>query len=342
MWKAVHITYYDDEYDKLLFDGIKPILRQMQLDALIDRVYVLRMWDPTPHLAVHVEVKHEAAFQEVLKLMKDKAGRYLSKFPSRRVLSEQEQQKLTERWVGFAKDRKLTYREDNTIEAYKLTLPQGLHKHKAVLELLHSFYAYTYEIVLHEVERSRENSQTRYCRMLRMMAVNGWYLIQPPLISGYASPRMKVERYLQGLSEREFVKRQFEDADEQMSSMIDSALSDVFRAVDSAGYYTGSDTMLRLWSSARHELWKALYALAENEIIPLMEHPYGRTSAEYTAYCLLSQSIQAIMPLFQLDYKQQHLLEYLLMKGYERQVHSSELQLGYFQDLPSYSASAFL
>ncbi|MGZ9583921.1 hypothetical protein [Paenibacillus marinisediminis] len=339
MWKAIHIAYYDDEHDRLLLDGIKPVISQLQHDGSILRAYSFRIWNPAPTMVVHIETEHEASFQKAFEFFKLKVGNYLRAFPSKRILSKQEQRVLANRWGTAAEDCSEIH-QNNSITLSKLTLPHGLHEDHVLFEMLHSFYAYTYEIIIHEVDRCRENSLTRCYRLIRMMALYGGYDLQNSLLSGYTSPRRRVESYLQSLREREFVKKQFEDANDQYGLTIDSALYDLHAHMNIDGQYEGDDKLLRLWSSARYELFRAISTLVEKGLIPKKDSQLGLFCAQSTAYQIMNTSMQALMPLFQLDLRQQHMMEYLLIRSLERM--DSVLEQRKYFHVPRYNVVSAL
>ncbi|MCG7409704.1 hypothetical protein MH117_20060 [Paenibacillus sp. ACRRX] len=329
MWKAVHVYYYEDKQESLLLDGIRPVLQRIQAEGQVIRAYVQRRWNFGPHIAIHVEVEHEASFDRALHVLRRRIGSYLKKHPSTKQLDQLSYKALFSKWSSPGRDTKTfeLIAPNNSIEASELHISNEWYGNEAIMELLHSFYAYTHELILSEIERSRSNSQFRFLQMLRMMAVNGGYDLQETLLRGHISPRAKVSQYISSLPERDFVQEQYEAADVQLGRAVDEVVQEVILHTTKDGLYVGEDVILRRWSAARKELYKAICKLSEVGVIPNQLAAYGRYCHEYSAHQVLNDSVVALMPLFHINRHEQFMLKFLLIRSMER-VESQGLYAG--------------
>lgn len=326
MWKAIHITYYDDQ-DKLLRDAVQPAIRLMQAQGYIQRAYVFRQWQLAPTLVIHIEVEQYKDYKKAVQLCKTELALYMIVNPSKLRLTGVECQKLAKVWSEDQLPDRVVIHDNHSIHESKLTLPHGLHEQECIRELLHSFYAYTYGLIIHELEQCRDNVQARYYRVARMMAANGGYDLYQSLISGYPTPRARVERYMQRLREREFVSKQYEDADDQFGHIIDHALQDLYDHSNSNGEYVGSDNLLRMWSNARQQLCVAIRTLDESGLIDKDKLDSGITDSVRLTHYIMYTSMKVLLPLFQFDVRQQYMMEYLIIRSLERIECSDSYQL---------------
>ncbi|WP_028544504.1 lantibiotic dehydratase C-terminal domain-containing protein [Paenibacillus taiwanensis] len=320
MWKAVRVYYYEDMQESLLLDGIRPVLQRIQAEGQVIRAYVQRRWNLGPHIAIHVEVDHEASFDRALHVLRRRIGSYLKKYPSTKQLDQRSYKDLFSKWSTPERDPKSIelIAPNNSIVASELHIANEWYDNEAIVELLHSFYAYTHELILSEIERSRSNSRFRLLQMLRMMAVNGGYDLQEALLRGHLSPRAKVNQYISNLPERDFVQEQYEAADAQLGRTVDEVVQELILHTTKDGLYVGEDVILRRWSAARKELYNAICKLSEVGVIPNQLASYERYGHKFSALQVLNDSVVALMPLFHINRHEQFMLKFLLARSMER------------------------
>lgn len=292
MWKAIHITC-SDNHDCLLRDGIQPVIRFMQAKGYIQRVYILRQDLPAPTFVIQMEVEREKDYKQALRLCRTELAAYMGNYSA----ETQDHQWIHER---------------------KLTLPHGLHEQEHIGELLHTFYSYTYGLITQELDRCRGQIQTKYYRVVRMIAANGRNDLYHSLITGYFTPRAKVESYMQRLREREFVSKQYEDADKYYGLIVDQALEDLLHNTNDRGVYEGNDEFLRMWSSARQQLCAAIIALDEAGLLHKIKLYSSLANVKQLIDYIMYYSMKALLPLFELDLKQQFMMEYSIIRSVER------------------------
>lgn len=317
MWKAIHITYNDDHVG-LLRDGVQPAIRLMQAKGYIQRAYVFRQWLSAPTIVMHLEVERVKDYKNALRLCKSELAPYMSSYASADQLTVANNEKLSKVSMQDKPSVRVYNSDHHSIHESKLTLPHGLHEQEHIRELLHSFYAYTYGLINRELEQCRDQVQTKYYRVVRMMAANGGYDLYQSLITGYITPRARVESYMQRLREREFVSKQYEDADNYYGLIIDHALADLLHHTNEHGVYEGSDELLRMWSSARQQLCAAITALDEAGLLLKDKLYSGVTNLEQMMDYIMYYSMKMLLPLFELDVKQQYMMEYLIIRSMER------------------------
>lgn len=322
MWKGIGVYYFEEEHEALLLDGIRPVIRSIQAEGKLNRAYVLRDFDRGPHVAIYAELDRESYYPSVCKEIQDKLCPYLSKYPSAQELSAHGYFKLCDKWLEPARKEKVS-RDlmcNHQVVLQHQSSSQLTESSRVLQELLHSFHAFNYEMVVGELEATRSNRKQRYLRILRLMAANRAYDLKMNLSNGLEAPRVRIERYLMSTHESEQVRRQYRDADEQFRRDIDDTIEEVLRYTHDDGGYSGSDCILRRWSASRRELYKAVSTLTDEGLIP--DHNASiatrRSSGHSLAHHMLLETSYSLLPLFHIDRYQRYLLEYLLLQGLDR------------------------
>ncbi|MBD8499424.1 lantibiotic dehydratase C-terminal domain-containing protein [Paenibacillus arenosi] len=359
MWKSMQVYYYEDDKQALLLDGIRPVLQQMKASGSFVRAYVQRHWRFGPHIAIHVEFEQEEAIEHCFRQIEERLKAYLSKYPSQRKLDESSYLQLCEQWENECPGigPLVPLEPDNQVAIYEHNCFSGLWKHPLLSELLRSFYAYTYELVHLEIERTRSNRQARYVQLVRMMASISMLVPSHGLHAGYSIYKDIAASYVDFMNrseQKQFIQKQFQEADGQWGSLIDKAIQEVVQHSSETGLYEGPDELLRRWSAALRELSNAVMKLTEEGMLQAeevealwLEHLYpmsSKTTAQFeikgerllsaitrmrqdqdaratsamNACCCLMGVLDGLLPLFHISAHVKHLLAYLLSGSAER------------------------
>ncbi|MCR8846324.1 hypothetical protein NQ117_21805 [Paenibacillus sp. SC116] len=358
MWKSMQVYYYEDDKHALLLDGIRPVLQQMKANGSFVRAYVQRHWRFGPHIAIHVEFEQEEAAETCFQHIKDRLKVYLSKYPSQRKLDESSYLQLCEQWENECPGAGplVPLQPDNQVAIYEHSCFSGLWKHPLLSELLRSFYAYTYELVHLEIERTRSNRQARYVQLVRMMASVSMLFPSHGLHTGYSIYKDIAVNYVEFMKrseQKQFIQKQFQEVDGQWGAVFDQAIQEVVQHSSEIGLYVGQDELLRRWSAALKELSNAVMKLTEEGLLQAeevealwLEHLYpmsGNMTGQFAfkaerllsavtrlrqekdeqnsamnAYCCLMGVLDGLLPLFHISSHVKHLLAYLLAGSAER------------------------
>lgn len=290
MWYAVQLSCEETGQDEMLLSGVRNVLQQLQAKGCIQRNYVIGSVNEQPLFTVQAEVEDESAGSSFIKLFKCMMKAYMD-----------------DKFIGILRMKKS-----------KLKLPQTLQDNVVLAEIWHSFYAYTYELIIHELDRSRGDGHARMIRLMQLMMLSKGYNLHEHLMLGYPSPRANVELYLQSLREREFIKRHYDEVNAQLGAQIDAVIYDMKQNMNNEGMYVGNDKPLRLWSIACQQLVHAICMLIEAGLIAPITSSTGHRDKKYTAFQLLSKGLEPLMPLFHTGKKRQPMLEYLLICSLDR------------------------
>ncbi|TVX86770.1 lantibiotic dehydratase C-terminal domain-containing protein [Paenibacillus agilis] len=359
MWKSMQVYYYEDDKQALLLDGIRPVLQQMKANGSFVRAYVQRHWRFGPHIAIHVEFEQEEAVEGCFLQIKDRLKAYLSKYPSQRQLDESSYLQLCEQWESECPGvgPLVPLQPDNQVAVVEHNCVSGMWKHPLLSELLRSFYAYTYELVHIEIERTRSNRQARYVQLVRMMASVSMLFPSRGLDAGcsiYKEIASNYVEYMKRSEQKQFIIKQFEEVDGQWGVVFDEAVQEVVQYSSQTGLYEGKDELLRRWSAALKELSSAVMKLTEEGLLQTaeveelwLEHLYplsGGITGQFAskaerllsavtklrqdqeeeqcsamnAYCCLMGVLDGLLPLFHISAHVKHLLAYLMAGSAER------------------------
>lgn len=343
MWKSIGVYQYDEKHEALLLDGIRPVIHSLQAEGRLHRAYVLRSFIYGPHLAIYAELDRESEYPALQKTIQDRLSPYLEEHPS---LSKPTLQEYTERCSQWLEPEAMALLSHELMDDQKVILQASaacaLTRFNRVLqELLHSFHAFNYEMIMKELEATRCDRRQRYMRMLRLMASNHAFDAKQNVWQGANMPRLRMERYLMSLKEGDQVRSHYREADGRWCKAVDDTLVELLQHTREDGVYVGPDRMLRRWSASRRELYKAVHTLTEEGLIISEQGEPSRSSDDRSlAYLMLHETSNALLPLFQIDRYQRYMLEYMLLQSIDRKnaktpsVHMSHRQ----QNFAAYSS----
>ncbi|WP_329569215.1 thiopeptide maturation pyridine synthase [Kitasatospora sp. NBC_01266] len=328
-WRAVHISYYQEDRDALILGAVRPLLARVAPD--VDTAYFVRHWRRGPHLRVVFEATTEAFREVVEPAVEELVGEYLRRCPSAGpVPSEAEllpvHRKLAE---SEAEQGSLTpFYPDNAISWAAHDRRTEVLGSETAADELAAFYTRTNELVFTHLAAVAAG-QNRELLALRLMLATAHTLCRhpddPTVRRGFISFRSHADGFLSTVdpSVRTAFDQRFAANRELLIAQVHAVVDTFDRAGESTGGAGESDAagglpLVREWVAALDPLGQRWTELAAAGLIPPPEIP-DRADGSFDELLERSPFHRAIVgnhAYWELMFRDQRFQRYRLMLNY--------------------------
>lgn len=357
MWHVLQVYYYADEKEKLLIEGIYPILERLKQDYQLEKVYVRRHWKKGPHIDVFLYLDEQVFYQEALPLATELLNKWLAAHPSTQTIDQEAYQKLSERLGAWELEKGpyLPLEPDNSIQTTPYDSRAELLQGQAVVEAKEHFMVASFPLVMELLSSTHGEKEKRYERLMQMMAcIAACY--PTGITYGHLSFRSHVEAYLHEFDQNKAVINVFNHYDKQWSSEVDRLVQEVIDAFANQTYFKNQDDFLHSWICCLQQIWQEAYEKAKQKAFSantahyselsqeigeearqrwtedantpvsdfhknLYHHQEGLdtlNSPEFATYRLLVNNFYYLLPILGITPNEKHLLCYLVANAVER------------------------
>ncbi|WP_124728414.1 lantibiotic dehydratase C-terminal domain-containing protein [Staphylospora marina] len=265
MWKAVRITYYEDNKDRLLTEAIKPAVEKLQTRGL-GRWFLRRHWKRGPHISLVLEDTNERLETDWLPLIRETVLPWLNDHPSRKEIDPDQYLKLSETLGAWELEPGpyLPLSPDNSLNVEPHDRREDVVSGARVAELLEAFRSDVAPVTLELIAESAGNRGKRLEQMIGLMAVIAELYPLGGITRGHLSYRSHVEGYLHTFDTDGRLRETFRQRDRELGGRIDELVRAVLAHTgEEGGVYHGPDRWLRAWAEASLRLYTEAKTLAD-------------------------------------------------------------------------------
>ncbi|MFI5913343.1 thiopeptide maturation pyridine synthase [Dactylosporangium sp. NPDC051541] len=193
-WRRIDVYYYDPDKDRLILEGVRPLLRR--LAGRVDGAWFTRHWRRGPHLRLLVSTG-AATFDEVVRPAADEIiGGFLARHPSTHVLDPERERAAHQRLAELEHEQGPLWPwfPDNSLRVSAHEPREAQLGGPAAAELLADFYAGTNELAFRMIEQV--SGRSRLALAFNLMITTAHALSNSDITSGFVSFRSHAEAFL--------------------------------------------------------------------------------------------------------------------------------------------------
>lgn len=269
-WQSLHVYYYDDEFDTLILDAVRPLFDR--LADHVPRAYFVRHWKRGPHLRLNFATGSEQEFRELVRPAADDiVGGYLAAHPSTvnpdptALLPMHEQLARFEGEAGPL----LPWYPNNSIQAGCQHDRLPVLGSQDAVDLLADFYVGSTDISFRMIDRVR-TSGSRMGIALDLMLATAHVYVEGAISSGCVSFRSHAEAFLNGMPEGPVLRPGWDRQYDQHSERLVRRVAAVVATVDGEREsLDGQVPFVREWLAGLEQIARRGAALIEQGRITL-------------------------------------------------------------------------
>ncbi len=269
MWIIVRIFYYENDKTPLLLLAVRPLLRALKEDGLIEKGYFSRHWHRGPHIRLYLQTSAEH-MEGIQAKVKEKIGAFLASTPSRRVITEEAVRARHEQLAAheYISGPLFPLLPDNSIDYARDESNDFMYGGATGFELARDFYSHCQPLVFDVIERGRSERSMLLSQAFSWMLITANWLEN--LRISYISYRSHAEGFLYGFDHkgtlRLHLKQQYKNQAETLIAMVKPHLD---------AYYTGGNDLDIRWRESIEMYGKPIGAAidAGNIRLPLFNEP---------------------------------------------------------------------
>ncbi|WP_026413554.1 thiopeptide maturation pyridine synthase [Actinomadura oligospora] len=269
-WHSFRIHYHADDKDRLVLDGVRPVVRG--LSGRVDSVHYLRHWLRGPHVRLVVRCPDDVLETFVRPVVEEHVGRFLAEAPSTAGLDPQDHLAMHRRLAELEAvgEDLLPWYPDNSIHC----LPEADPSPSA--RLLADFYTDTNELAFRMTEDAAGGSRRLAVAFDLMLSV-AHSLSGVGLARGALSFRSHAEAFLHGFPEGQGLRRAWDGHYDRSAARLVARVRAVAAALDGTG---PAVPYVREWADVLRPFQDRARDLAASERPPEQAPPPG-TTAEF-------------------------------------------------------------
>lgn len=357
MWQVLQVYYYEDNKEPLLLSAIRPFVQALKETSAVNKVYMRRHWKKGPHIDIFVHAEQEVFDTTVMTLADDMIGTWLREHPSKKVIEATEYEKLSEQLGAWELEKGpyLPLCPDNSLQVDTYDPKGDLLQGVSVVEAKETFMSTTLDLVFNVLQETKDDKGARYEALIQMMAcVAECY--PSGIVHGHLSFRSHVEAYLHEFDSNGRMLTMFKQYDEKWATTVDKLVGEVCHEFEEESFFTLQQPLLKQWIEALHNVWDHMYEKAlqgglssntahyeeiskqvgdnarqrwtpseDRKMSPFHQHLFNEekgmevlNSPEFATYRLLVNYFYYLLPLFNINPNEKHLLCYLVSNSVER------------------------
>lgn len=198
-WHSIHVYYYDQNKDKLILDGIRPLFRALR--GQVDAAYYTRHWRHGPHLRLNVHTTADTLADVVRPAAEEIVGGFLARHPSTRQLDPVRELPAHRRLAELEQEEGalLPWHPDNSIVTAVYDARSALIGGPETAALVADFQATVTELAFRMTEEL--SPQKRLARSFDLMIAVAQTMATRGITNGFISFRSHAEGFLCGFPE---------------------------------------------------------------------------------------------------------------------------------------------
>jgi hypothetical protein len=265
IWQAIRLSYYDEDKDRLILEGVRPFLET--LGGAAEAAYFLRHWRRGPHLRISVLATSERFRTLVEPAATEILGRYLDQHPSSTTLPPEPQllrahQQLAELEREEGPLRPLVPNNSLVIEEHDRRLK--VLGSEAAAQLLADFYLASNDLVFRMLETVQAGRSRESLGLSLMLAVAHHF--RQNIGQGFISFRSHSEAFLHLSGARESTRasfqRQYQVNRPRLVRLVHGVIDTVDRGTDEVPFVTE-------WLRTLRPFWERAHTLIQSGQLPL-------------------------------------------------------------------------
>jgi hypothetical protein len=198
-WHSMHVYYYDQNKDKLILNGVRPLFRA--LHDQVDAAYYTRHWRYGPHLRLNVRTTADTFADVVRPAAEEIVGGFLARHPSTQQLDPLRELPAHQRLAELEQEEGalLPWQLDNSIVTAAYDARSALIGGPETAALLADFQATATELVFRMTEEL--SPPQRLARSFDLMVSVAQTMATRGITNGFISFRSHAEGFLCGFRE---------------------------------------------------------------------------------------------------------------------------------------------